>query len=155
MPSQSSIHPCKVGSHQRVDCDSRGCQIIRRRSDHCGAWKSAGTFHVLPIMCAFWTASASQAKKRNGRCIKSGLNSILTCSCLSAGAAPPQAPAYDPAPPAGYGNMNTAQQPPMSAPQTGLPAQGSTPSTAQAGASQTKPAKEGYEPVMGYPQVQK
>ena len=51
--------------------------------------------------------------------------------------------------------MNTAQQPPMSTPQTGLPAQGSTPSTAQTGTSQTQPAKEGYEPVMGYPQVQK
>ena len=88
-------------------------------------------------------------------CIASGLISILTWSCSSAGAAPPQAPAYDPAPPAGYGNMNTAQQPPMSAPQTGLPAQGSTPSTAQTGTAQAKSAKEGYEPVMGYPQVQK
>ena len=74
---------------------------------------------------------------------------------MSAGAAPPQAPAYNPAPPAGYGNMNTGQQPPMSAPQTGLPAQGSIPSTAQTGAFQTQPAKDGYEPVMGYPQVQK
>lgn len=51
--------------------------------------------------------------------------------------------------------MNTGQQPPMSAPQTGLPAQGSIPSTAQTGAFQTQPAKDGYEPVMGYPQVQK
>lgn len=72
-----------------------------------------------------------------------------------ASAAPPQAPSYDPAPPAGYGQANTAQQPPTSAPPTGIPAQGSTPSTAQTGATQAKPVKEGYEPVMGYPQVSK
>ena len=50
--------------------------------------------------------------------------------------------------------MNTTQQPPVSAAPTGVPAQGST-QTAQTGAAQTKPAKEGYEPVMGYPQVSK
>jgi len=70
---------------------------------------------------------------------------------MYAGNAPPQAPAYNPAPPAGYGQMNTAQQPPVSAPPTGAPAQGSTPAAAQTDAVH----KEGYEPVMGYPQVSK
>ncbi|CAL5220984.1 g3096 [Coccomyxa viridis] len=70
-------------------------------------------------------------------------------------APPQQAQAYNPAPPAGYGQVNTAQQPPVSAPPTGAPAQGSTPTTAQTGTAQTKPVKEGYEPVMGYPNVSK
>lgn len=75
---------------------------------------------------------------------------------MCAGNAPPQqAQAYNPAPPAGYGQVNTAQQPPVSAPPTGAPAQGSTPTTAQTGTAQTKPVKEGYEPVMGYPNVSK